>query len=111
MVEAPRCPNCFAELPSGACPDSACAADAGERSLNDLPVGALLAGQFRIGRVLGRGGFGITYLAWDEWLQRRAAVKECFPLGLVQRGSDRVTVRPLSDSMAPQFVQVRALFL
>jgi len=36
--------------------------------------------------VLGQGGFGITYLAMDQRLQRRVAVKEFFPQSIVGRG-------------------------
>ena len=107
-----RCVRCFAPLPAGAtCQDEWCLADVADRALNDLPAGTVLNGQFRIGRVLGRGGFGITYLAWDDRLQRRAAVKECFPQGLVRRSQDGVTVQPFTSRVAPQFASVRDLFL
>src|SRR2546423_14877129 len=112
MVETPRCPKCFAELRNGGvCTEGLCAADAGERSLSDLPLGTVLNEQFRIGRVLGRGGFGITYLAWDERLERRAAVKECFPQGLVRRSRDGVSVLPINDNARQQFQHIRDLFL
>ena len=38
--------------------------------------GTGLAGKFKIGRLLGRGGFGATYLAWDMNLEVRIAIKE-----------------------------------
>lgn len=44
-----------------------------------LPARYLLGRQYSIGRVLGNGGFGITYLAWDCKNKRRVAVKELFP--------------------------------
>ena len=44
-----------------------------------LPSRTLLRDQFRIGRVLGAGGFGITYLGYDEVLEMAVAVKEYFP--------------------------------
>ena len=40
---------------------------------------------YRIERILGRGGFGVTYLATDTNLDREVAIKEYFPTGLVTR--------------------------
>ena len=58
-----------------------------------LPVGARLA-EFEIRRVLGAGGFGIVYLAWDHALEREVALKEYMPVTLAGRGpSHRVTIR------------------
>uniref|UniRef100_UPI003FF00EC2 serine/threonine protein kinase n=1 Tax=Anaerobutyricum hallii TaxID=39488 RepID=UPI003FF00EC2 len=45
--------------------------------------------------VLGQGGFGITYLGMDELYQRKVAIKEFFPQGIVTRNTeyeDTVTV-------------------
>ena len=66
------CPLCFGPLAAdGLCPDPVCEAAAADFSLHDLPPGFRLNDQFQLGRPLGRGGFGITYIAWDEHLQRR----------------------------------------
>jgi formylglycine-generating enzyme required for sulfatase activity/predicted Ser/Thr protein kinase len=61
-------------------------------------IGALPAGttlfEYRLDRVLGSGGFGITYLAWDGNLDKRVAIKEYLPNELAARGNDsRVSVR------------------
>jgi len=45
-----------------------------------LPTGAeLLGGKFKIEEQIGSGGFGITYLAQDIYLDRSVVIKECFP--------------------------------
>lgn len=45
-----------------------------------LPFGySLKRGRYLLGRVLGNGGFGITYLAWDNAGRRRIAIKELCP--------------------------------
>ena len=58
-----------------------------------LPIGARL-GEFEIREVLGAGGFGIVYRAWDDALQRDVALKEYMPVSLAGRGAgERVTLR------------------
>ncbi len=56
--------------------------------LRALPVGTKLqAGKFAVGRVLGEGGFGITYKGAHKPLQRTVALKELFPAGAVRTGT------------------------
>ncbi len=61
-----------------------------------LPIGTRLA-EFEIRSVLGAGGFGIVYLAWDHALEREVALKEYMPVTLAGRGpGHRVTIRAAS---------------
>lgn len=65
-----------------------------------LPAGATLqGGKYRVLKVLGQGGFGITYLAEQTGLGMKVAVKEFFLKGSCQRdaSTSRVSV-PVTDN-------------
>ncbi len=91
------CPGCFAgKGRANPCPHCGYDEQAGRAPLL-LPLRTLLHGQYLVGRVLGKpGGFGITYLAWDQGLHRRVALKEYLPRDLAGRATDRATVAPHS---------------
>ena len=52
-----------------------------------LPCGTILSGRYVVGRMLGQGGFGITYMCYDLMLARRGCVKEYFPTGSAMRAA------------------------
>ena len=52
-----------------------------------LPLGTRVA-EFEITRVIGQGGFGVVYEAWDHTLERVVALKEYMPSSLANRQSD-----------------------
>ncbi len=59
-----------------------------------LPNGTpLLGDQFTIERPLSNGGFGITYLAKDNFLNRSVVIKECYPEVFCRREGKNVLVR------------------
>ncbi|QBQ98959.1 serine/threonine-protein kinase [Paraburkholderia pallida] len=70
------------------------AATAPETSHQALPFNTRIA-EFEIVGLIGEGGFGIVYLAWDTLLRRHVALKEYIPAALAARvaGSAEVTVR------------------
>ncbi len=52
-----------------------------------LPCGTVLANRYIIGKALGEGGFGITYIGMDTVLSKRVAVKEFYPAGIAVRNN------------------------
>lgn len=68
---------------------------------NALPPGYKLH-WYHIEKILGQGGFGITYLATDTNLNRRVAIKEYLPVEMAVR-QDRVSVHPVSGEYGEQF--------
>ncbi|MCB1527667.1 MAG: protein kinase [Hyphomicrobiaceae bacterium] len=57
-----------------------------------LPTGTELVGDYRIERVLGAGGFGITYLADELALDRPVTIKEYFPSDFATRSGSHEAV-------------------
>ena len=52
-----------------------------------LPCGTVLSNRYITGRVIGEGGFGITYIGMDTTLSKRVAIKEFYPSGIASRDS------------------------
>jgi len=80
------CMDCLRQMaqPGGIC--EFCGFDnSAPRSPHHLPPRTILAGKYMTGRVLGEGGFGITYLGYDLNLDCRVAIKEYYPAGYVTR--------------------------
>ena len=75
-----------------------------------LRPGACLAGKYLVGRALGQGGFGITYLAWDLVLSRKVAVKEYFPAQFCIR-DPHSTVIPSRTAARDSYESGREKFL
>ena len=100
-----RCLGCMAEYESTyeVCPYCGYEAGAPAESPLHMAPGTLLAGRYLIGRVLGYGGFGVTYLGWDQVLGQAVAVKEYLPSEFATRmaGQSRVTV--FQGNKAQQF--------
>lgn len=77
-----------------------------------LRVGtSLLMGTYRIMRVLGQGGFGITYLAHDTKLDKLVAIKEFFPESLCSRDGDTSHITVGTQSAAATVSDLKERFL
>ena len=83
------CPYCMHPLneQDGSCPACGKAISEYHASPHTLPQGAMLNNRYRIGGVIGEGGFGITYIGLDTLLEVRVAVKEFYPNGMVNRNN------------------------
>ena len=75
-----------------------------------LPEGAILSGQYIIEKVLGQGGFGITYQAQDHKSGKKVAVKEYFPDTMVTR-TEKTKVIPFSGERGEFFSYGKSCFL
>ena len=86
------CYGCFQEKePGSICPH--CGFNENEEQpYLALPLGTLLNGRYMLGKVLGVGGFGITYLGYDLTLEITVAIKEYMPSSIATRNVDRYNV-------------------
>lgn len=67
-----------------------------------LRPGTILRGRYLVGKVLGQGGFGITYMGVDLQLQRKLAVKEYYPANYACRQDTLGTVHWYSKEVAQE---------
>lgn len=76
-----------------------------------LPPRIVLRQRYLVGRVLGAGGFGVTYLGWDQILALRVAIKEFLPHHLATRGVDGRAVQIHSGEQSVEFAYGLEQFL
>ncbi len=93
------------------CPHCGYSEEDSPESLLHLPPGKVLQNKYLLGRVLGQGGFGITYLAWDTTLNIKLAIKEYLPQQLATRAAGKSTVTVYKSSLAEEFRYGRDKFL
>lgn len=80
-----RCSKCMQKIESYPCPHCGYTME-GQTELNyALPPNSILYGRYLVGKMLGQGGFGMTYVGWDLVLDQKVAIKEYYPSGLVTR--------------------------
>lgn len=81
------CMGCMAELnqPEVRCPHCGFEENRYRRPENSLPLREILNGKYLIGRVIGCGGFGITYIGWDFYQCKKVCIKEYFPKMIAAR--------------------------
>ncbi|MCB6342054.1 serine/threonine protein kinase [Enterocloster lavalensis] len=82
-----RCMNCMKEYEEGQakCPRCGYVRGTRPREIYHLYPEMELADRYIIGTVVGFGGFGVLYRAWDRKLEHMVAIKEYYPAGMVTR--------------------------
>ncbi len=70
-----------------------------------LDQGVKLRERYCVGRVLGAGGFGITYQGYDEYEKEECAIKEYFPMELAMRCDDGKRVQTMEGAKEEYYSQ------
>ena len=87
-----RCLGCIEEIQGYPCPHCGFDPRVTPASSYVLPLGAVLNGHYVVGKMLGQGGFGITYIGYDLNLERKVAIKEFYPKGHASRYTSTTTL-------------------
>ncbi len=85
------------------CPHCGWVEGSGSVSPVHLIPGTIVNQKYLLGKTLGQGGFGITYLGWDLYLDRKLAVKEYFPREMSYREVGMTAVSLHSTGQENQF--------
>ncbi len=105
MTNKNLCYGCMQEMENEETVCSSCGYD-NEAEIESpffLKPGTLLENKYLVGRVLGQGGFGITYLAYDNNLNIKLAIKEYFPQDLASRAFGQTQVSAYTGNLGSQY--------
>lgn len=89
------CDFCFEPIsPGSVCTKCGLTHEKYQAEAGLLMPGTNLLGKYIIGRVLGRGGFGATYLAYSSERNKVVAIKEYYPTGIANRakGEEKISI-------------------
>jgi serine/threonine protein kinase len=97
------CPSCFTEIAAETCTSCGYSSETVSQYPTALPMGTILMGRYLIGKVLGKGGFGVTYLAYDLNQNKRVAIKEYLPDNLTHRNTGTTEVSTYAGEKGEAF--------
>ena len=108
-----RCKSCFQEYDEsfGMCPNCGYVEGEPPAEVFCLAPGTVISDRYIIGGMLGLGGFGITYKAWDKKLDTMLAIKEYYPSGLVNRQPGGTEIMLVATKREREFVYGKTRFL
>lgn len=100
-----RCLGCMNEYDAALdqCPLCGYVKGTAGKSKNHLSPGTILIDRYLIGRCLGQGGFGITYIAWDQRLYKKVAIKEFMPTSLASRITGQMEITCYNEEAQERF--------
>ncbi len=100
-----RCLGCMKEFDGsyGICPYCGYEPGTDAESALHMQPGVILNNRYLVGRVIGYGGFGVTYIGWDETLEQVVAIKEYLPSEFATRTYGQTQVTVFSGDKMEQF--------
>ncbi|MBQ7097510.1 MAG: protein kinase [Clostridia bacterium] len=98
------CPLCFSLVPPGSRGCTHCQSISNKTKYSSvLNEETILAGRYSVGKVLGKGGFGVTYLCYDLVMNKKVAIKEFFPDSIACRTTEGRTVSATDHTKTEEF--------
>lgn len=99
------CLGCMTEVPGNTslCPHCGYRVGTPAKEPYYLEPGTILQGRYIVGKALGAGGFGITYIGYDALLNRKVAIKEYFYRQCATRESGTNKVKVYTGNAEWQF--------
>jgi len=100
-----RCFGCMEEYDEsfGVCPNCGYVANSGiDEAIHIIP-GNMLGNRYVVGKAIGFGGFGVTYIGWDSVLNNKVAIKEYLPSEFSTRVPGQMQITVFEGEKGEQF--------
>jgi beta-lactam-binding protein with PASTA domain/serine/threonine protein kinase len=106
VMENIRCLGCLNEFSEefDICPFCGYTVGTPAKEAYHIKPGSLIHNRYLMGRVLGYGGFGVTYIGWDILLEQRVAIKEYLPSEFATRMPGNTDITVYSGEGEEQFI-------
>ncbi|HYZ83217.1 MAG TPA: serine/threonine-protein kinase, partial [Bryobacteraceae bacterium] len=107
-----RCMGCMEPKESGElCPRCSWSDTYSVQPQLYLSIRTLLQNRYVVGRSLGYGGYSATYIAWDNEMDRKVAIREYLPGGMITRSFGNPMALILTPDLQPVFDHGLSLFV
>ncbi len=99
------CNNCMNEINDGGFCTECMAENISESEPHHLRPGTVLNKKYVVGKAIGEGGFGITYIGRDTTLDMKVAIKEYYPNGFVNRNHENTSNLSVTNQKQKEFFE------